>query len=134
MNFIDLGLSVLWSNENYHNDLYEYNLLYKDVDNINDYGRLPTVDEVNELINNCEWIYDNNGFYVKGNNNQIHLSFNYIDIPKKYLYEDGEINYKGIYWIKSPDKEKYVLSFIKKPIIEKVNELSYNQVRLVIDK
>lgn len=133
MNFIDLGLSVLWSNENYHNDLYEYNLLYKDVDNINDYGRLPTVDEVNELINNCKWIYDN-GFYVKGNNNQIHLSFNYIDIPKRYLNEDSEINYKGIYWIKSPDKEKYVLSFIKKPIIEKVNELNYNQVRLVIDK
>ena len=66
--------------------------------------RIPTVEEFNELLNNCEWIgmvYKNgeNGYKIKGpNGNCIFLpTTGYKDSPRRAHY--------GYYWTATFDKE-----------------------------
>lgn len=71
--FVDLGLTskTLWAKRN-EKGLFIY------VDAIERFGdSLPTVEQVNELINECQWNFDNRhkGFKVIGKNG------NYIFLP-----------------------------------------------------
>lgn len=106
--YINLGLpsGVLWAQCNINSDNQEdkgslctYNEI-SEIMQIKD-GRLPTREEINELINCCSWRWSTNnginGYYVEGpNKNKIFLPTTGVNPNdgRGYLYEGTQ----GYYW------------------------------------
>lgn len=115
--FKDLGLNVKWAesnvgaNEESEFGLYQY-VDYKPEDGVK--WRLPTEDDIEELKNNCEWKWENNGYKITAKNG------NTIFLPAAGSELDGDVQEKGTaaYYLVSDKKE---LIFNEKEI--KINEI-----------
>lgn len=59
--------------------------------------RMPTSEEMDELLNNCQWIQKDNGYIVKSKTNG-----NFIFLPKAgYMSETNYLEGDGFYWTAS---------------------------------
>ena len=135
--WVDLGLSVKWATENIggtyvesYGDYYEWGAtsyspwgsyytgsyttlpISRDAANVVMGGdwRMPTKEEVQELIDNCTWtaevIYGVSGYRV-----QSKVNSNSIFIPKAGYYQNNSGNSTGWYWTSTyySSQEAYVL-------------------------
>lgn len=118
---VDLGLSVKWATcnigANYPEDRGQY-FLGKEYDIArNEWGgswRMPTVSEMQQLMNQCYWTWTGKGYRITGpNGNSIFLPITgrkYRDPYSTTLYFNGE----GFYWTGSlcgGRREAYTLMF-----------------------
>ena len=92
--FIDLGLSTLWSNIS-EDEFYTYN------EAVSQFGsNLPTKEQWEELMDKCEWTWTGNGYKVVGPNG------NSIVLPATgSCLCNGPVNnvgYFGFYWSSTP--------------------------------
>lgn len=111
MNYVDLGLSVLWADRNlgannpYNSgDYYAFN-------QVPEYAsftwNVPTGEQFQELVDKCKWVWGENegeeGSWVKGpNGNKIFLpACGFCDDSQKEL-KYSEV--QGHYWSSTPDK------------------------------
>ena len=105
--YVDLGLSVKWAANNMSastnmnvGDFFPWSLIYDIDSNVvrNNWGkewRLPTREEFQELIDQCEWSYDSKkkGFWVEGKNG------NKIFLPAGgHKYNDNLSSGGACYW------------------------------------
>lgn len=106
MKYINLGLpsGTLWADTNEEG-------LYTFAEAAVKYGdSLPTKEQFEELMNQCEWKWNNNGYKVTGpNGNSIVLSAaGFLNCFEK-VNIIGSDNY-GFYWSSTPDDSDYTLA------------------------
>lgn len=118
--FIDLGLSVLWSDSYYQDNYIEGNTFftYQEALTLSKNNRvnwsLPTEDQCKELKKNCKWelLQINNKFYynVKGRNgNSIILPLaGYIEANR---IRPTEMNTSGYFWCYSFGDQESIFKF-----------------------
>ena len=101
LGYVDLGLpsGTLWKNANEGGDstLYTYD------EAVSMFGdKLPTAEQFEELINECEWTWTGNGYKVTGSNG------NSITLPAAGFSDtNGGVYYVGTdggYWSSTPDR------------------------------
>lgn len=105
--YVDLGLSVKWASCNVFantnmnvGEFFPWTLIYDQNSNVvtNNWGkewRLPTREEFQELIDQCEWSYDSKkkGFWIEGKNG------NKIFLPASgHKYDDNLSSGGACYW------------------------------------
>ena len=105
--YVDLGLSVKWASCNVFantnmnvGEFFPWTLIYDQNSNVvtNNWGkewRLPTREEFQELIEQCEWSYDSKkkGFWIEGKNG------NKIFLPASgHKYDDNLSSGGACYW------------------------------------
>ena len=110
-NFVDLGLpsGTLWCIEN-EAKYYTYDAAVRTFGN-----HLPSEKQMQELVKECKWIWNEKGYYrVKGPNGKsivlpangyISKSFN----PDKSVTYKG---YQGYYWTRTPDAWDYAIGLV----------------------
>lgn len=131
---VDLGLSVKWATcnigANYPEDRGQY-FLGKEYDIArNEWGgswRMPTVNEMQQLMNQCYWTWTGKGYRITGpNGNSIFLPTTgrkYKDPYSNSLYYSGE----GFYWTGSlcgGRREAYTLMFDDRRFYINAHELA----------
>jgi len=99
--YVDLGLpsGTKWKDKN---EVGSDDNFYTYEEAVNAFGgKLPTVAQLSELCNSCEWIWNNSGSYkVVGPNG------NFISMPAAGYFEDGTVYHVGSigsYWSTTPD-------------------------------
>lgn len=122
-NSIDIGLSVKWARSNmpdYHKEFESESV---------DGWRLPTEDELMELIDKCTWTWNDNGYNIVGPNGRS------IFLPADGCYVDGSVQgggSDGYYMTSNKDKEFYFNADEKK-LIDKEDGYVGLSVRLVCE-
>lgn len=130
--YIDLGLSsgTIWKKVNVVG-LFTYD------DALNQFGtRLPTSEQWEELVSECDWTWTGNGYKVTGPNG------NSIILPAAGgRYCDGSMDNSGSfghYWSSTPFPaydEAYFLEFVSEGVSMNIGSLCRGRaVRLVQDK
>ena len=99
--FVDLGLpsGTLWGYAN-EADYYTYE---EAVDAFGDW--LPTMDQFYELIEECDWEWDEDGYYVTGPNG----NYIFLEAEGKLDYEGHLTSYgvMGFYWSSTEKNDNY---------------------------
>lgn len=102
--FIDLGLSsgTLWATENEGGKYARY--IYKEA-MIRFDGNLPTIEQFEELRDECAWVWVGDGYKVIGPNGN---SINFPTAGRRSSYEDVyEVRSRGYYWSSTPKSSDY---------------------------
>lgn len=102
--YVDLGLEsgTLWKAQNESGGFYDYD------EAMSKFGsRLPTKEQFEELMDNCDWTWNGSGYNVQGSNG------NSIVLPASGYRCDGDVGDVGSYggyWSSTPDNSDFARS------------------------
>ena len=101
--WVDLGLSsgTIWKTTNEGPDNYDYYSYYHAVTEFGD--NLPSREQYEELVNECDWSWTGEGYNVIGPNGDS------IYFPAKGSYDvhGGHYTGEGFYWSSTPEGDEF---------------------------